>query len=172
MRKFSITTFILVVLFGYMVASAIATGGMIVDQAFAQPAPDAGISIPPPPADPAAQPAPVMTETPPTILQQLEDLRAAYMAIKDNTDKSARLLLWAAAIATALKFALDLLGRLAGGKTWMPLVALGMAVPIGLLSHFAAGHSWFDSILVAGSGPGAVFVHELIKRFTTKPGAK
>jgi hypothetical protein len=61
------------------------------------------------------------------------------------------------------------LGRIAGGKSWMPLVAMGLAVPIGLLSHFVAGHSWFDSVLVAGAGPGAVFVHELIKRFTKKP---
>lgn len=134
---------------------------------------DAGVGttphvIPPPPADPQAQPAPVVNAQP-TLLQQLEELRAAYSALKDNRDKSARMLLWAAAIATALKFALDLLGRLAGGKSWMPLVALGMAIPIGLLSHYAAGHSWFDSILVAGSGPAAVFVHELIKRFKPAP---
>jgi hypothetical protein len=138
----------------------------------AQAEPDAGIVIPPPPADTASPPARVVLDTQPTILQQLKELQAAYRAAKDNTDKSARMLLWAGAIATALKFLLDLLGRLAGGKTWMPLVALGMAVPIGLLSHFAAGHSWFDSILVAGAGPGAVFVHELIKRFTTKKPAE
>jgi hypothetical protein len=126
----------------------------------------ATVAIPPPPD------APVITAPPPSLLDQLRDLQAAYQAAKDNTDKSARMLLWAAAIAAALKFALDLLGRLAGGKSWMPLVAMGMAVPIGLLSHFVAGHSWFDSILVAGSGPGAVFVHELIKRFTAKKPAE
>ncbi len=167
MRKFSIVTFIIVVLFGYCIASAIATGGMIVEQACA----DSGsaVVIPPPPADSTAQPAPVVSP-----LQQLKDLQAAYEALKSNKDKSARMLLWAAAIAAALKLLLSGINLLAGKKPkqWLALIALGLGVPIYLLSHFVAGHGWFDSILVAGAGPGAVFVHELIKFFTTKKPAE
>lgn len=134
-------------------------------------APDAGIPVPP---QAALADAPVLTDTPSQpMIDQLRDLHARYKALKANSDKSAKMLLWAALIAAGLKLLLSGVNLLAGRKPtkWLAWIAMGLAVPIALLSHFAGGHSWFDSLVYAGAGPGAIVVHELMKLFAKKPKA-
>lgn len=118
----------------------------------------------------AVSPAPAPA-SPPTIVDQLKDLQARYMALKANSDKSAKLLLYAALLAAGLKLLLSGVNLLAGRKPtkWLAWIALGLAVPIALLSYYAAGNSLFESLVYAGSGPGAIVVHELLKLFAKKP---
>lgn len=102
-----------------------------------------------------------------TPLDDLADVKAKYDALRAaQKNKSATMLLWAAMLAAALKLLLSLFTKyvLKESKSWMKWVALGAAVPIALLSHFALGNSLFDSLVFAGAGPGAIIVHELLKR--------
>jgi hypothetical protein len=135
---------------------------------FALAAPAFAQTIPPPPAGSVEVLQPVMTESP---LDQLRDLQAKYVALRAEKDKGAKMLLIAGAIAGGLKILLSVVNRVAGDKPkrWLALLALFLAVPIALLTHYAAGHGWVDSIIVAGGGPGAIVVHELMKLLGKKP---
>jgi len=101
------------------------------------------------------------------VVDELKELRAKYEVIKAQGDKDAKLLLWAGLIAGMLKLLLTIVHRVSGPKPkrWMAWIAMGLAVPIALLSHYALGNSVFDSLVVAGGGPGAVLVHELLQAF-------
>jgi hypothetical protein len=121
----------------------------------AAPAPDAGSGS-------AATPAPV--EDP---LAQLADVKAKYDLLREAMrSKSPTLLLWAGMLAAAMKLLLSLFTRyvLKESKSWTKWIALGAAVPIALLAHYAGGFSLFDSLVFAGAGPGAIVIHELMKR--------
>jgi hypothetical protein len=109
------------------------------------------------------------------VLEQLADLQAKYEALKAarGAGPDAMMLAWAALLAGVLKVLLSVMGRLwPKPKKWTAWVAMALAVPIALLSHFAAGHSWLESLIVAGGGPGAVIVHELMKLIPARPSAK
>lgn len=127
---------------------------------------DAGID-----AAPAAGPTIPVVAEPPSMLSQLKELQQRYEALKGNTDKSAKMLLWAALLAAGLKLLLSGVNLAAGKKPakWLAWIALVLAVPIALLSYFAAGNSLFDSLVYAGAGPGAIVLHELLKVFAKKP---
>lgn len=113
---------------------------------------------------------PTVEPVPPTLVEQLKELQAKYTALKGNTDKSAKMLLIAGLLAAALKLLLSGVNLLAGKKPakWLAWIALFLAVPIALLSYYAAGNSLFDSLVYAGAGPGAIVVHELLKRLAPK----
>lgn len=157
---------------------ALGIAGLSLSTAAAQPAPaDASPAADASPvagsgsavAAPVVAP-PAQTET---LLSQLGELKARYEALKSNSDKSAKMLLWAALIAAGLKILLSLANLAAGKKPskWLAWIALVLAVPIALLSYFAAGNSLFDSLVYAGAGPGAIVLHELLKVFA-KPKAE
>lgn len=114
----------------------------------------------------AATPAPDQA-----MVDQLRELHAKYLAMKAAADKDTKMLLWAALLAAGLKILLSIVNMLAGYKPtkWLAWIAMGLAVPIALTSHYALGYSLFDSLIFAGSGPGAVVVHELLKLFGKKP---
>jgi hypothetical protein len=123
--------------------------------------------------DGSAAPAPTATEAPVSIGDDYAKLKAAYDALKNGPkDGSPRTLLWAGLLAVAMKVLIDLLKLLSDrfdrGKKYIPWVAMISAVPIALLSHYAAGEGWMASVLIAGGGPGAVIVHELLGLFATK----
>ncbi len=110
----------------------------------------------------ASAPAPAASP-----LDELSTLKAKYDALREaQKGKSPTLLLWAGLIAAALKLALSLFSRYVARETksWTKWVALGAAVPIALLSYYAGGTSLFDALVLAGAGPGAIIVHELLKR--------
>lgn len=111
------------------------------------------------------------TDAPAPILDELAATKAAYDRLKEAKDKDAKLLAWAALIAVLLKLALSVLHRLFGGskpRRWLAWTALAAAVPIALLSHYALGNGLFDSLVLAGAGPGAILVTELMKLIAPK----
>ena len=124
-------------------------------------------TIAPPPAAPTTDAGSAVPTPAASPLDELGDLKAKYDALRAaQKDKSPTLLLWAAMIATGLKLLLSLFSKYVAKETksWTKWVALGAAVPIALLSYFAGGASLFDSLMLAGAGPGAIIVHELLKR--------
>lgn len=122
---------------------------------------------------PAAAPAPAVAPAP-SLTDELAELKTKYEQLKaarSGTDGDLTLLAWAAMIAAALKVLLSAFNRwvFSETKSWTKWIALGAAVPIALLSHYALGHTLFESLIVAGAGPGAIIVHELLQR--KKPAA-
>jgi hypothetical protein len=106
----------------------------------------------------------------PDVFTELSTLKQAYSALKDAKDPSAKPLLWASLIAIALRTLLALANAIwTKPKKWLAWVALGLAVPIALLSHYAAGHGWMAALIVAGGGPGAILVNEVLKLAAKKP---
>lgn len=103
----------------------------------------------------------------PGLLDQLTEVKAQYDALKAaRAAGDPTILLWAGLIATVLKLLLSTFNRFvfAETKKWTKWLALGAAVPIALLSYYALGNGLFESLIYAGSGPGAIIVHELLQR--------
>lgn len=102
-------------------------------------------------------------------LDELAALKAKYDALKAAKDSGSKDLLWfayAALAAAALRVLLAAINAYRGDKprTWAKWTALGVAVPIALLTYYAAGAGLWAAIVMAGAGPGAIAVNELLKR--------
>lgn len=109
-------------------------------------------------AEPAADP-----------LTELAALKAAYLALKANADPSLKPLMWAGLISLGLKTILSVLNAVwSKPKRWLAWTALIAAVPIALLAHYAGGHGWMSALVVAGGGPGAILLNEILK-LVSKP---
>jgi hypothetical protein len=135
--------------------------GFMAGRAFAEP--DAQVLV-------DAGSASASSPTTPDVFTELSTLKQAYSALKDAKDPSAKPLLWASLIAIALRTLLALANAIwTKPKKWLAWVALGVAVPIALLSHYAAGHGWMAALIVAGGGPGAILVNEVLKLAAKKP---
>ncbi len=169
-RSLTMKTFLAILLcfsFSCFVSPAFADTPTIVDAG----APDAGSAVAADPANgvvtPAVQPAPAL-DTVDGAKQAYTDIKSKYEALKKSGgDGSPKKLAFAAFLAIVLKYLLDAVNVVSrrGLKKQLAWVALGLAVPIALLSKYAGGTGWFEALVYAGSGPGAVVVHELIARF-------
>jgi len=102
-------------------------------------------------------------------LDELAALKAKYDTLKAAKDSGSKDLLWfayAALAAGVLRVLLAAINAYRGDKpkTWAKWTALGLAVPIALLTYYGAGAGLWASLVMAGSGPGAIIVNELLKR--------
>jgi hypothetical protein len=128
----------------------------------------AGQAIAEPPVVALVDAAPAVSE-PTSPLVELQALKTAYEKLKANQDPSLKPLLWAGLLAVGLKTILSVLNAIwKKPKKWLAWTALIAAVPIALLAHYAGGNGLLASIVVAGGGPGAILVHELLKLVTEK----
>jgi hypothetical protein len=114
-------------------------------------------------------------DTLPEVKAAYDELHADYAALQ-NAKPTEKTFLFAVMLAAILKYALDgvnALGKWRYSKS-MGWVALFLAVPIALLTKYIASKSWIEALILAGSGPGAIVVHELLaklKRGTATPPA-
>lgn len=103
-------------------------------------------------------------------LDELAALKAKYDALKAaKSGGGSKDLVWfayAALVATLLRVLLAAVNTYRGDKpkAWAKWTALGLAVPIYLLTYYAAGAGLWPAIVMAGAGPGAIVVNELLKR--------
>lgn len=102
-------------------------------------------------------------------LDELAALKAKYDALRAAKDSGSKDLLWfayAALVAAALRLLLAAINTYRGDKpkAWAKWTALGLAVPIALLTYYAAGAGLWAAVVMAGAGPGAIVVNELLKR--------
>lgn len=83
-----------------------------------------------------------------------------------KADKTEKFLVISAFLAALFKLLLSLM-KLVNPyfkkKDVPKVVASGLGVLVLLFSKLALGVSWVDAIILAASGPGAVFLHELSK---------
>lgn len=102
-------------------------------------------------------------------LDELAALKAKYEALRAARSGGSKDLLWfayAALAATVIRVLLAALAAWRGSasRTWAKWTALGLAVPLALLTYYAAGAGLWAAIVMAGAGPGAIVVNELLKR--------
>jgi hypothetical protein len=107
-------------------------------------------------------------------LDELAALKAKYEALKAAKSSGSKDLLWfayAGLAAAVIRMVLAMINARRGDKpkSWAKWAALGLAVPLALLTHYAAGEGLWAAIVMAGAGPGAIVVNELIKRRTAAP---
>lgn len=112
----------------------------------------------------AAEPAPIADP-----LTELAALKLKYDALKAARDSGSKDLLWFAYAALAAAFIRTLLSGIKawrGDKPtgWVKWTALALAVPLALLTYYAAGAGLWAAIVMAGAGPGAILVNELLKK--------
>lgn len=102
-------------------------------------------------------------------LDELAALKAKYDALRAAKDSGSKDLIWfayAALGAAVLRLLLAAINTYRGDKpkAWAKWTALGIAVPIALLTYYAAGAGLWAAIVMAGAGPGAIVINELLKR--------
>ena len=102
-------------------------------------------------------------------LDELAAAKAKYDALKAAKDSGSKDLLWfayAALAAAVIRILLSAIHVWRGDKPkgWAKWAALGLAVPLALLTYYAAGAGLWAAIVMAGAGPGAIIINELLKK--------
>jgi hypothetical protein len=75
----------------------------------------------------------------------------------------------AASMAVALKILLSLLANWKDyfqgdkGKAWLRIITLSVGLLAFLASNIGFGIPWYSAIILAGGGPGAIVIHEIMK---------
>lgn len=109
-------------------------------------------------------------------LTELAAVKAKYDALLAARKDGSKDLLWfayAALAAAVIRTLLSAIKTWRGDKPtgWVKWAALGLAVPLALLTYYAAGAGLWAAIVMAGAGPGAVIVNELLKKKPAEAGA-
>lgn len=149
MRKFSITTFLIVITLGYVAASCVTTSGILIEQAFA----DSGSAVILPPPD--TQPAPEVKPS-----DKLHDPLTAPIAAWDDL-KAAKKQGWAAAILCALVLLTATFARAssrwpkafgwaAKHKTAIIVVGAVGATAAAAFDTLVLGGSWMSVVMASG----------------------
>jgi hypothetical protein len=93
---------------------------------------------------------------------------AAVKAVEeDQAAKTEKAIAAAAAIAVMLKLLISMLKSWKGyfasdkGKAWLKVITLGIGFAAFVATNRGLGLAWWQSLIVAGGGPGAILVHEL-----------
>jgi len=136
-------------------------------------------------------------EGPPELCAQIQELRQSVekqKALSKNeslkVDQTAqekeekhknlmmKLTAGAASLAVALKILLSLLGNWKGyfqgdkGKAILRIVTLSVGLLAFLATNIGFGIPWYSAIIIAGGGPGAIVIHEIMKIIPVLKGQK
>lgn len=103
---------------------------------------------------------------------------AKLEAEKKDAENVARMLAFAAILAILLKSLVSALQSWKGffttdkQKAWLKIITLVVGFVAFLLSNIGFGIPWWQSMILAGGGPGAILVHELMKPIPVLMGKK
>lgn len=103
---------------------------------------------------------------------------AKLEAEKKDAENVARMLAFAAILAILLKSLVSALQSWKGffttdkQKAWLKIITLVVGFVAFLLSNIGFGIPWWQSMILAGGGPGAILVHELMKLIPVLMGKK
>jgi cation transport ATPase len=103
---------------------------------------------------------------------------AKLEAEKKDAENVARMIAFAAILAILLKSLVSALQSWKGffttdkQKAWLKIITLVVGFAAFLLSNIGFGIPWWQSIILAGGGPGAIMVHELMKLIPVLLGKK
>lgn len=151
---------------------------------------------------PSLAPAqPTGCDGPPDLCQQISDLNAKLAAAKASkaatekkvdttvavavaeddkkkTDKTAKLIAVAGMIAVGLKILLSSLDQWKGyfttirGKAVLKLITVAVGFLAFLATNVGFGIPWWQSLILAGGGPGALLVHDMMEIIPALNGKK
>lgn len=97
---------------------------------------------------------------------------------KKKEERMAKVIASAAALAVALKFLLSFLEKWKGyftgvkGRAWLKVVTLVVGLVAFVATNVGMGLPIWQSLILAGGGPGAILVHELQKLIPVLTGKK
>jgi len=97
---------------------------------------------------------------------------------KEHDDKTARMIGFAAALAVILKILVSLAKSWKGyfktdkQKAWLKVGLVVSGFIIFVATNVGLGIDWWQSIILAGGGPGSILVHELTKLAPVLKGKK
>jgi uncharacterized Rmd1/YagE family protein len=103
---------------------------------------------------------------------------AKLEAEKKDAENVARMIAFAAVLAILLKALVSALQSWKGffttdkQKAWLKIITLVVGFIAFLASNIGFGIPWWQSIILAGGGPGAIMVHELLKLIPVLMGKK
>ena len=103
---------------------------------------------------------------------------AAKVQDQATSDKAAKLIAFAATLSVALKILISLLTQWKGffktdkQKAWLKLGLVGGGFLVFLTTNLGFGIPWWQSLILAGGGPGSILVHELTKLVPVLKGQK
>lgn len=107
-----------------------------------------------------------------------ETTTAVLKSEKKDAENVARMIAFAAILAIALKTLVSVLQSWKGffttdkQKAWLKIATLVIGFLAFLASNIGFGIPWWQSIILAGGGPGAIMVHELTKLIPVLMGKK
>lgn len=114
-------------------------------------------------------------------VEQKVDREVAVEVAKDDQKKEermAKLIAFAATLAVGLKVLLSVLEQWKGyfttirGKAIMKLVTITVGFVAFLATNIGLGIPWWQSLILAGGGPGALLVHDLAEIIPALNGKK
>ncbi len=116
-----------------------------------------------------------------TKIDQKVDQEVAVEVAKDDKSKEermAKVIAFAAALAVGLKILLSILDQWKGyfttvrGKAVLKLITLAVGFVAFLATNIGMGMSWWQSLILAGGGPGALLVHDIAEILPALTGKK
>lgn len=111
-----------------------------------------------------------------TTEKKVAEVRAAEEQSKE--EQMAKTIAGAASLAVALKILLSLLDKWKGyfkgskGKAWLKVVTLVVGILAFVATNVGLGVPFWQSLILAGGGPGAILVHELARIIPVLRGQK
>lgn len=152
-------------------------------------------------AAPALAQAPTGCAGPPELCQQVQDLTAKLQAekaakaavikdegkqvavavVKDDqakSDRTAKLIAMAGTLAVVLKVLLSVLDQWKGffttikGRAVLKLITVGIGFVAFMLTNIGFGLPLWQSLILAGGGPGALLVHDIVEIIPALNGKK
>ena len=98
-----------------------------------------------------------------------EKVAAVQDVEKKTSDKSARIIAFAAALAIGLKLLIGVLISWKGffqtdkSKAWLKVGLVSSGFLVFISTNVGFGIPWWQAVILAGGGPGSILVHELSK---------
>jgi len=120
----------------------------------------------------------------PELCQQLVELKQSLAKARGEeaesltSERALKLMGIAAALATGLKMLLSMSRNWTGyftsdqAKAWFRAICLLVGVAAGVATNVGFGIPLWQAVIVAGGGPGAIAVHELLKLVPVMRGIK
>ncbi len=145
--------------------------------------------------------APTGCDGPTELCQQVKDLTAKLQAERDakaavakdegkqvavavakddqrKSDRTAKLVAMAGTLAVGLKILLSVLDNWKGyftsirGKAFLKLITVGVGFLAFLATNVGLGLPWWQALILAGGGPGALLVHDVVEIIPALNGKK
>lgn len=110
--------------------------------------------------------------------KEAEKVTTVLKTEKKDAENVARMIAFAAVLAIALKTLVSALQSWKGffttdkQKAWLKIATLVIGFLAFLLTNIGFGIPWWQAIILAGGGPGAIMVHELMKMIPVLLGKK